>query len=232
MMLSRFPAQLAFDAVLFDCDGVLVDSEPITIGVLRDMFDAMGWRMTLAQAMQQFVGHSVKSQADLIAQKTGVRIDAAWLESFWLRRDEALAARVVAIEGVREVLAWIQSAKPGAMAVASGADRRKVELVLKRAGLLEFFEGRIFTGHELPRTKPAPDVYLAAAAALGVDPKHCAVIEDSPVGVQAGVAAGATVFGYVAADHHFGENAMRQAGCAVQFDAMQKLPLLLASKHV
>jgi HAD superfamily hydrolase (TIGR01509 family) len=230
--MQALPTHLPFDAVLFDCDGVLVDSEPITIGVLRDMFEEMGWRMTLAEAMRQFVGHPVKNQADLIEAKTGVRIDGAWLESFWLRRDEALALRVAAIAGVREVLVWINSVKPGCMAVASGADRRKVELVLKRAGLFEFFEGRIFTGHELPRSKPAPDVYLAAAAALGADPKRCAVIEDSPVGVQAGVAAGSTVFGYLAADHHFGENAMRDAGCSVQFGAMQELPHLLASRHV
>jgi beta-phosphoglucomutase-like phosphatase (HAD superfamily) len=80
--------------------------------------------------------------------------------------------------------------------VASGADRYKVEMMLQRVGLASFFEGRIFSGHETPRSKPFPDVYLAAAAHLQVPPTRCLVVEDTPIGVAAGVAAGATVWGY------------------------------------
>ncbi len=84
----------------------------------------------------------------------------------------------------------------GRIAVASGADRYKVEMMLQRVGLAELFKGRIFSGHETPRSKPFPDVYLAAAAHLQADPTRCLVVEDTPIGVAAGVAAGATVWGY------------------------------------
>ena len=101
----------------------------------------------------------------------------------------------------------------GRIACASGADRHKVELQLDKIGLLDCFAGRIFSGHETPRSKPAPDVYLAAASALGVNPARCAVVEDTVTGAMAGVAAGATVFGYSPTDlGHSGPDALRAVG--------------------
>ena len=187
---------MRFEAVLFDCDGVLVDSEAITCGVLRDMFEEQGWRMTLAECMQRFVGHTVKRQRDVIEANTGVPLTDEWLQQFFARRNERLDAQITAIEGVHDAVAHLHDRCAGRIAVASGADRFKVEMMLKKVGLHDFFDGRIFSGHEMPRSKPHPDVYLAAAAHLQVAPERCLVVEDTTVGITAGVAAGATVWAY------------------------------------
>ena len=185
-----------FEAVLFDCDGVLVDSEAITCGVLRDMFEEQGWRMTLAECMQRFVGHTVKSQREVIELNTGVPLTDEWLQQFFQRRNERLERQITAIEGIHDAVAHLHDHCQGRIAVASGADRFKVEMMLRKVDLHRFFEGRIFSGHEMPRSKPHPDVYLAAAAHLQVAPERCLVVEDTTVGIAAGVAAGATVWAY------------------------------------
>jgi beta-phosphoglucomutase-like phosphatase (HAD superfamily) len=118
----------------------------------------------------------------------------------------------------------------GRIACASGADRNKVELQLRKVGLFDAFEGRIFSGHETPRSKPFPDVYLAAAAALGVDPTRCAVVEDTVTGATAGVAAGAAVFGYSPGGlGHSGAEAMRAVGASRIFTDMAELPAAMAA---
>ena len=212
-----------FEAILFDCDGVLVDSESITCGVLRDMFEAQGWRMTLAECMQRFVGHTVKSQRVTIEAHTGQPLTDEWLQEFFARRNVRLQESITAIDGVHEAVAHLHDHCQGRIAVASGADRFKVEMMLKQVGLHAFFEGRIFSGHEMPRSKPYPDVYLAAAAHLQVNPARCLVVEDTTVGITAGVAAGATVWAYAAppAAHE----PLLQAGAARVFTAMQALRL-------
>lgn len=187
---------MTFEAVLFDCDGVLVDSEAITCGALRDLLAAQGWHMDLAECMSRFVGHTVKSQAAVIEAHTGQGLTDAWMQRFYALRNERLQRSVQAIEGAHAAVAHWHAQCQGRIAVASGADRFKVEMVLAQVGLMGFFEGRIFSGHETPRSKPHPDVYLAAAAHVGVPPERCLVVEDSPVGVAAGVAAGAVVWGY------------------------------------
>jgi HAD superfamily hydrolase (TIGR01509 family) len=215
--------RMNFEAILFDCDGVLVDSVAITCSVLRDMFEEQGWRMTLAECMQRFVGHTVKSQRSVIEAHTGVPLTDTWLEQFYALRNERLTQDITAIEGVHEAVAHLNDHCQGRIAVASGADRFKVEMMLKQVGLIEFFEGRIFSGHEMPRSKPYPDVYLAAAAHLQIDPARCLVIEDTTVGITAGVAAGATVWAYAppGADAH----ALRQAGAVQVFEHMRRLRL-------
>ncbi len=185
-----------FEAVLFDCDGVLVDSEAITCGVLRDMFEEQGWRMTLSECMQRFVGHTVKSQRAVIEAHTGVPLTDEWLAQFFERRNVRLAQDITAIDGIHEAVAHVHAQCAGRIAVASGADRFKVEMMLRQVGLHPHFEGRIFSGHEMPRSKPHPDVYLAAAAHLQVAPARCLVVEDTTVGITAGVAAGACVWAY------------------------------------
>ena len=96
---------MTFEAVLFDCDGVLVDSEAITCGVLRDMFEEQGWRMSLAECMQRFVGHTVKSQRALIETHTGVPLTDDWLQQFFERRNERLQRSITAIDGVHAAVA-------------------------------------------------------------------------------------------------------------------------------
>ncbi|MDP3170310.1 MAG: HAD family phosphatase [Polaromonas sp.] len=221
-------AVLKFDAVLFDCDGVLVDSEPITNGVLRDMLEELGWTLSSDECMRLFIGKAVKDEVALIEAKTGQAITDDWMNRFRERRNQGLVARVKPISGAVEAAAAIHALYAGRIACASGADRFKVELQMDKCGLMPYFQGRIFSGHEMPRSKPAPDVYLAAAAALGVNPTRCAVIEDTVTGVMAGIAAGATVFGYSPAEAgHDAPAALRQAGASLIFTDMTALPDML-----
>jgi HAD superfamily hydrolase (TIGR01509 family) len=224
--MSRIP----FDAVLFDCDGVLVDSERITHVVLTQLLGELGWSLSVDEAMSIFVGKAVKDEAARIEAHTGFAITDAWLEGFRARRNEALERDLVEIPGAPAAVHAVHAAMSGRIAVASGADRRKVELQLRKVGLLDCFAGRIFSGHETPRSKPHPDVYLAAAAGLGVEPGRCAVIEDTVTGARAGLAAGATVFGYSPPEPgHSSAEALREAGVAHVFTDMVQLPALLAS---
>ncbi len=214
---------MKFEAILFDCDGVLVDSESITCGVLRDMFEEQGWRMSLAECMQRFVGHTVKSQRATIEAHTAQPLTEEWLQTFFERRNVRLQASITAIDGVHDAVAHLHDHCQGRIAVASGADRFKVEMMLKQVGLHEFFEGRIFSGHEMARSKPYPDVYLAAAAHLHIEPARCLVIEDTTVGITAGVAAGATVWAYAAAPA--AHEPLVQAGAQRVFTRMHELRL-------
>ena len=217
-----------FDAVLFDCDGVLVDSEPITNGVLRDMLAESGWVLTSAECMRLFIGKAVKDERAMIEVNTNQPLTDDWLNRFREQRNLGLLAGLQAIDGAVQAVASIHARYAGRIACASGADRFKVELQLDKCGLMRYFKGYIFSGHELPRSKPFPDVYLAAAAALGVSAKRCAVIEDSVTGVVSGVAAGATVFGY--APQEFGHSsaaALRAAGAMAVFADMAALPALV-----
>jgi HAD superfamily hydrolase (TIGR01509 family) len=215
-----------FQAVLFDCDGVLVDSEAITCGALRDMLDENGWRLSLAECMAHFVGHTVRSRADLIEAHTGKPLTDAFMDEFYRRRNIRLKNDITAIDGIHDAVRHVHERCEGRIAVASGADRDKVEMMLHKVGLHHFFDGRIFSGHEMPRSKPFPDVYLAAAAHLQVDPAQCLVVEDTAVGIAAGVAAGATVWAY--APPSAPTDVLMQAGAAHVFAHMTQLPNLFS----
>lgn len=219
----------SFDAVLFDCDGVLVDSEPLTNGVLRDMVEELGWSMTAEECMRQFVGKAVRDERAAIEHHTGRPLTEAWMAEFYARRNVQLERHLVAVPGALGAVAAVHERLQGRIACASGADRAKVEMQLAKVGLMPYFEGRIFSGHEMPRSKPAPDVYLAAAAALGIAPARCLVVEDTVTGVTAGVAAGATVVGYSPSPiGHGSPEALRAAGARQVMTDMAQLPALLA----
>ncbi len=218
-----------FDAVLFDCDGVLVDSEAITQGVLRDVLEEAGWRLTLDECMAVFLGKAVSDERARIEAETGRPLTEAWLADFRARRDVQLRQRLVAIRHAPEAVARVHAQFEGRIACASGADMSKVRLQLEKTGLMRWFEGRIFSGHDQPRSKPHPAVSLAAARALGVDPRRCAVVEDTFTGATAGVAAGATVFGYCPPEAgHDTPRRLKEAGVQVLFQEMADLPGLLA----
>lgn len=215
-----------FDAVLFDCDGVLVDSETISAAVMRDRLAARGWAMSLADCLGLTHGKALKDLVPLIAERTGDVVDEAWMAEYRTLRNAQLERHVRAVPHVHEALLTLH-ASGTPVACASGADRLKIELQLARTGLAPFFAGRIFSGHEVARNKPSPDVYLAAAEALSVPPERCAVVEDSATGVMAGVAAGARVIGYAplagAAD------ALRAAGASRVLSSMAELTRTLSS---
>ena len=186
-----------FKAVLFDCDGVLVDSEPITLEVLTESLNEAGWSISLADCTTHFLGRAVKDQAKLFSEMTGQQLTDEWLIKFREKRDKALTAHLKVIPGIHEFVEFAFERFDSKIACASGADRIKVELQLRKVNLIKWFDGRIFSGHEMPKTKPAPDVYLAAALHLNIKPEHCLVIEDTPTGIHAGVQAGATVWAYL-----------------------------------
>jgi len=205
-----------FDLVIFDCDGVLVDSEPVTLRVLCDYLNELGANITLAETMRVFIGKSVKEDLALSASVLGRTPPEGYYEGFQARRDVALRSEVEVIPYVREAIEALQVP----YCVASGADLGKMQITLGRTGLLPLFEGRMFSLSHVKRSKPAPDVFLLAAATMGVEPSRCAVIEDSPPGITAGLAAGMTVFGYCALqDPHL----LLDAGAAAVFDDMRKL---------
>ena len=190
-----------FEAVLFDCDGVLVDSEPITNGALRECLHEAGWAITPEDCERLFIGRAVRDQRALIEEMTGQPWSEAWLQAFYGRRNERLRAELKAIEGIHDAVAQLHGAVAGRLACASGADLAKVKMQLEQVDLARWFGAAVFSGHDLPRSKPAPDVYLAAAAHLGVDPTRCLVIEDTAPGATAGLAAGATVWGFCPQGH-------------------------------
>jgi HAD superfamily hydrolase (TIGR01509 family) len=216
---------MKFEAVLFDCDGVLADSEPITNGVLQGMLTEQGWAISARECFATFVGHAVIDRAALIEQRTGKVVTQQWLAEFRDRRDAALHARLTSVPNILGAVADLHAATQGRIACASGADRGKVVLQLTKIGLIDYFEGRICSGLEHARNKPHPDVYLAAAKLLGAAPERCAVIEDTTNGARAGVAAGASVFAYVP----LGDGrALRDVGATQIFSDMAHLPALLA----
>jgi len=215
---------MKFDAVLFDCDGVLVDSEPITNSVLCVMLAELGWHLTHADCMRHFVGKALKEELSVIAEHTGRVVAPQWLAQFQERRNAALRERLTAIPNIHDAVHRIHAHHDARIACASGADRFKIEMQLRQVGLMDYFDGRIFSGYEMPRSKPFPDVYLAAAGALRADPRRCAVVEDTVTGVAAGVSAGALVFGY--APNGDGA-ALRAAGASEVFADMAHLPSLM-----
>ena len=218
---------MKFEAILFDCDGVLVDSEPITNGVLRDLLEESGWTLSSDECMRLFVGKAVRDERATIEARTGRPLTQEWMTLFYTRRNRELDARLEAVAGAHLAVAAAHAHVQQRIACASGADRFKVEMQLHKVGLMAFFDGRIFSGQEMPRSKPAPDVYLAAAAHLNAPADRCLVIEDTPTGAAAGAAAGATVWAYCPLPEHGA--ALQKAGASLLFGHMGDLPGLLAA---
>ncbi|MCQ9618062.1 HAD family phosphatase [Paenalcaligenes niemegkensis] len=215
---------MSFEAVIFDCDGVLVDSEPLTLGVLRDMLAELGWELSADECEALFIGKSTANELQIIQNRIGKKLEQDWIDEFQLRRNQALKQKLVAVPGIRQCLSDILKAGSGKIACASAAELQKINLQLNKVGLIDLFDGHLFSGVDVPRNKPYPDVYLKAAEALATDPQHCAIVEDSITGIRAGFAAGATVFAY---DPKHNPEPLLNAGAAVVFNSMCDLPNLL-----
>jgi HAD superfamily hydrolase (TIGR01509 family) len=223
---------MSFDAVLFDCDGVLVDSESITNGVLRTMLHELGWPISEADCFRLFVGRALRDETAIITAHTGFVVTEEWLLEFRTRRNAGLGERLQPIPGAVAAVHEVDTLMGGMIACASGADLGKVQLQLTKVGLDRVFAGKMFSGMDQPHSKPAPDVYLAAAAHLGIDPARAAVIEDTVPGVTAGVAAGATVFGFCppGSPAHHPPEMLLDAGATHIVTAMTDLPALVGGK--
>jgi HAD superfamily hydrolase (TIGR01509 family) len=189
---------LRFEALIFDFDGVIVDSEVAANAALADVLTAHGHSTGLDEALDLYSGLNWPDCHRRIELETGRAFDR---EALGARVDAAIAARaaeMLEIEGLREFVAANADRR---LAIASSSETAWLEATLTRLGLLAPFQGRLFSAAGFARGKPHPDIYLHAAAALGVEPEHCLVIEDHPVGVAAGVAAGMTVVALLAASH-------------------------------
>lgn len=214
---ATVPVQL----VIFDCDGVLVDSEPTTHRVLTQMLGEHGLALPPAILHEHFFGRTASDCVRLARELLGVELPTDFAEQYGERSRAALAAEVTLMPGVNEMLDSLSHPS----AIASNGVAAKMRITLGQTGLLSRFEGRWFSVEAVERGKPAPDIYLHAARTLGAAPGRCVVVEDSPAGVVAGVAAGMTVFGYAARTP---APQLLDAGATLSFTQLRQLPDLLA----
>ena len=210
-----------FGLVIFDCDGVLVDSERLAVRVDVAVLAELGWPLTEAEVMERFMGRSDEFMTQSIEAQLGRRLPDRWEDQFQHLYREALDAELAPVDGIVEALDQIEVPT----CVASSGTHDKIRYSLRRTGLHQRFEGRVFSATEVAQGKPAPDLFLLAAARIGVDPAACAVVEDSRYGVAAARAAGMRAFGYAGGLTPAGW--LRGPGTVV-FDDMRQLPRLLS----
>ena len=213
---------MRFELVIFDCDGVLVDSERITNRVFAGLLRELGLDFTFEQMIEHFVGLSLPQCVAIMTELLGHAPPADFAERFRSGVGAALARELTAMPGIETVLDSLTIP----CCVASNGERQKMRATLAHTGLLSRFEGRLFNVSDVANPKPAPDIYLYAAARCNTEPRACAVIEDTPTGVAAGAAAGMTVFGYAGL---IPPQRLLAAGAHVIFHDMQALPELLSA---
>ncbi|MFN9537350.1 MAG: HAD family hydrolase [Pseudanabaena sp.] len=212
------------ELVIFDCDGVLVDSEIIVNRVFAETLTEAGFAITYEEVSQKFVGLSFASCLEMIEQIFGRPVPTEWLALSKEREIAALKQELQATEGIADVLKELTLPK----CVASNSSPRHIDLVLDLTGLLDHFNGKLYSCHHVDRPKPFPDVYLHAASQMGYAPESCVVIEDSVAGVKAGYAAGMRVLGYAPSDRHSSyHESLLAAGAKLVFDDMRQLLDLL-----
>jgi HAD superfamily hydrolase (TIGR01509 family) len=207
--------------VIFDCDGVLVDSEPIANRVFAEQLGLHGFSFTAEDVMRKFIGNSRDSCIALAGEMRGQPLPATFAKEWDDALHLELARGVKPVEGIPELL----RALPIPYCVASNGEPEHMRIALTAAGLMPLVQGRLFSAAMVPRPKPAPDVYLHAAATMGVPPAQCAVVEDTPTGARAGLAAGMRVFAY-AGGPQTDRGVMATLGATV-FDDMRRLRELL-----
>lgn len=208
-----------YDLVIFDCDGVLVDSERIANLVFASLLKEIGLDFTPAEMFETFVGNSMSRCVEIITERLGREPPADLLDRYHALSRAALARDLVPVPEVAALLDALDDANL-LYAVASNGEHGKMETTLGATGLLTRFEGRRFSASDVGRPKPAPDLFLHAARCLGVLPARCVVVEDSPLGVRGGCAAGMTVIGF--ADLMPAER-LRSAGASMVVDRLSAL---------
>ncbi|MFJ7420313.1 HAD family hydrolase [Streptomyces uncialis] len=217
--------QTPVELVIFDCDGVLVDSERICIKVDAMIMADLGCAFTEAEIIERFVGSSTEVYTAAVEERLGRSLEKGWQQQYEHLYDAAFEAELTAVDGIVEVLGRLTSA----VCVASNGDHAGIRRSLAIADLTGHFEDRIFSATDVRRGKPAPDLFQHAARSMGVRPERCAVIEDSAYGVQAARAAGMRAFGYCGGLTP--ASRLEGAGTVV-FDDMRSLPELLATGTV
>ncbi len=210
------------ELIVFDCDGVLVDSEPIANRVMAEAVTALGWPLTTEDCIVRFKGHHFDTIIAAVEDRLGRPVPADWLPNVRAATDAAFERGLEPVPGVVAALDAV-AASGTATCVASQGPPEKMAVSLGVTGLRARFEGRIFSAYQVERGKPHPDLFLFAAEVMGVAPRACVVIEDSPLGVTAAKAAGMDVLGFAPE----GDGAELAAAGARLFRDMAELPGLL-----
>ena len=211
------------DLVLFDCDGVLVDTERIQVAVQARLLTQLGWPMDDEQVVERWMGRTSAAQLADIREHLGEDAVRRYEERATVEIHEAFEAELTEVDGIGDLLD-VLAASGVPTCVASSGSHERIERTLGITGLHDHFSGRIFSALEVEHGKPAPDLFLHAAATMGFDPASCVVIEDSAYGVEAGVTAGMRVLGY--GGGMAPAESLRAAGAEV-FGHMSDVPALL-----
>jgi HAD superfamily hydrolase (TIGR01509 family) len=216
------------DLIIFDCDGVLVDSEPISIAVLLDVMAKAGHVMDEKTAYRLFLGRSMATTIELLRDDFGFVVTPAHLDQARATLNERFCRELKPIPGIRTALGKLSEPR----CIASSSKPERIRLSLSVTGLLDQFEPHIYSATMVERGKPAPDLFLHAARGMGVAPDDCLVIEDSPAGVQAAKAAGMRVFGFTGGSHALAGGlaaALALLEPDAVFDDMRLLPSLVSA---
>ncbi|WP_235823761.1 HAD family hydrolase [Actibacterium lipolyticum] len=183
--------------IIFDCDGVLVDSEPISVAVLVEVLAEAGCDLPLDQAYGKFLGRSMATIGKLLKDEFGLSITSEHLSEIRRRLYERFRGELRPIPGLADVVHMMD--RP--VCVASSSQPERIRLSLEVTGLLQLFEPHIFSATMVEKGKPEPDLFLYAAQKMGVDPRHCTVIEDSAAGIRAAKAANMRVIAFTGGSH-------------------------------
>jgi HAD superfamily hydrolase (TIGR01509 family) len=211
--------------VIFDCDGVLVDSEPLANVSFSRALKAVGLDWSVEETMRRLMGRSLKSCLEICEAELGAKLPDDFLEKMQAVTYQSFRdAPLQPVAGVRQAIVALQEAGLDTCVASSGSPE-KMRFTLGLTGLWDLFDGRIYSASQVPRGKPFPDLFLHAAINMDVQPFDCVVVEDSVPGVQAARSAGMRALAY-AGEPYADPAALKQAGGEV-FDAMQRLPGLV-----
>jgi HAD superfamily hydrolase (TIGR01509 family) len=210
----------SLELVIFDCDGVLIDSERLAVKVDVQVMRELGWPLSEAEVIERFVGRSDRDTQAAIEAHLGRKLPAGWDERFKPLYRRAFEAELAPVEGVLEALDRITLPS----CVASSGTHEYLRYMLGLTGLYERFEGRIFSVEDVPRGKPAPDLMLHAAERMGADPAGCVVVEDSRSGVEAARSAGMRVLAFAGG---LSPGTLLAGPNTILFEEMRELPALL-----
>lgn len=221
---SRSPTGIA--CLIFDCDGVLVDSEAIAARVAAECFRESGIQITAERLIARFAGVAGQTISEILCAESGMIGAVAMTEARGHRVMAAFNSELMAMPGVAAALGAISLPK----CVASSSQLERIRCSLDIAGLSRFFGDAVFSASQVKSGKPAPDLFLLAATRMGVDPRSCVVVEDSVVGVEAGIAAGIPVLGFAGGSHcgYYHHAKLVAAGAIRVISHMDELLLAIA----
>jgi HAD superfamily hydrolase (TIGR01509 family) len=208
-----------YRCIIFDSDGVLVDSETLSAKVFQEMAMELGFELDFEKAVEQFSGNSMKTNLQFIRENTEMTLPENFEKEFRRRTYEVFKTDLKTVPGVVELIRKVQTP----FCVASSGPMEKIRLNLELAGLLEYFEGRIFSSYDIGTWKPDPGIFIHAAREMGFAPEACVVVEDSAAGIRAAVAGGFKVYGLARRQN---KELFKQLG-ALTFDDMNTLDKLL-----